>query len=71
MKSIQRNFSKISTDNPYWSTIICFAHIIRKKRYHYQVIKKYFNLLVDKDDYDKKDKKQILDWLRDISNPPN
>lgn len=65
---MKRNFKKISDNNPYWSTIVCFAHTIRNKSYSYEIIKKYFNLLVDKNDYDKKDKTQIFDWLYDMSN---
>lgn len=60
MKSIVRRFNKINQKNPGLSTISCFAITITGQNFSRQTIARGFNKLVDKDDYDKKDKKEII-----------
>ncbi len=69
MKSMQRRFDCISNKNPHWSSYICFAEAIKQQKFNKESIQIWFNKLVDKDDYDKKDKKTLLDQLYDLSNP--
>ncbi len=69
MKSIQRRFDDISNKNPYWSSYICFAEAIKQQKFNKESIQIWFNKLVNKDDYDKKDKKTLLDQLYILSNP--
>ena len=59
MKSIARRFKKISEKNPYWSDNTCFAVAITGQNFSRQTIAKWFNKLVDKNDYGKNDKKAI------------
>ena len=59
MKSIERRFKKISEKNPYWSDNTCFAVAITGQNFSRQTITKWFNKLVDKNDYGKNDKKEI------------
>ena len=68
MKSIQRRFDDISSKNPHWSSYICFAEVIKQQKFNKESIRIWFNKLVDKDDYDKKDKKALLDQLYALSN---
>lgn len=67
MKSIQRVFNKIRKENPHWSDYICFTETIMGRKFSRQIITRHFNKLVDKDDYDKKDKKSLLEQLFKLS----
>ena len=60
MKSIARRFNKINQKNPGLSTMSCFAMAITDQNFSRQTIARGFNKLVDKDDYAKKDKKEIV-----------
>lgn len=65
MKSIEKNFEKIQEKNPYWSSLVCFSETIRNRKFNsWKNTVSWFNKLVDKDDYDKRDKKEILTWLQ-------
>lgn len=63
MRSIKRRFDNISKANPYWSSYICFSAVIRGQKFSKQMIHRWFNKLVEKDDYDKRDKKALLAYL--------
>jgi len=63
MKSIKRKFEKLSKQHPDWSTYTCFAEMVYTQFFNQKVISRWFNKLVDKDDYDKKDKNDILAFL--------
>ncbi len=67
MKSIQRRFSNVQEKNPYWSSIICFNEAIKEQGFSQKNIYYWFLRLVDKDDYDKSDKKEILCFLLSIT----
>lgn len=67
MKSIQRVFNKTKKENPLLSDYICFTETIMGKKFSKQIITRHFNKLVDKDDYDKKDKKSLLEQLFKLS----
>lgn len=60
MKSIERDFKRISEGNPYWSSYVCFVEAIRGRKYNKRIIIRWFNKLVDKDDYDKEEKNDII-----------
>lgn len=63
MKSIKRNFDKIVTNNPGWSTYTCFAMAIVGKDFRNETIRRWFNKLVNKEDYSSRDKKEVLGFL--------
>lgn len=57
-------FSEIQRLNPYWSSYTCFAESIwGKKSLHPRLIRKWFDRLVEGDDYAKGDKNMILRFL--------
>ena len=70
MKSLERRFNNIAQQNPYWSSYICFAEAVRKQNFSKKIIMKYFNGLVEKEDYDKADKKEIIKHLLSLSSNP-
>jgi len=63
MKSIERRFNNIKKDNPYWSSYICFAEVVKNQNFSKQILHRWFNKLVDKNDYFRSDKKTILSHL--------
>jgi len=67
MRSVRRVFKKIRAENPCWSSYLCFAEAIRKKHFSRRTILKNFNALVDEKDYAKNEKKEIIDFLEELS----
>jgi hypothetical protein len=67
MKSVRRVFNRIRSENPYWSDYICFAEAVRGRRFSRKTIIRNFNSLVDKEDYAKSEKKEIIDFLVELS----
>ena len=58
--------------NPYWSDFVCFVETIKgKKDISSRVLKRYFEKLVDKDDYAKEDRGQIIKFLLDVRRTEN
>lgn len=70
MKSLERRFKNISEKKPLWSSYICFAEAVRGRRFNKQTIHRWFNKLVEKDDYARNEKKGILKHLCNLSNAP-
>jgi hypothetical protein len=67
MKSVKRIFNKVKKRNPLWSDYICFAEAVRGKKFSRKTIVRHFNSLVDKGDYAKGEKKDILKFLVELS----
>jgi hypothetical protein len=67
MRSVKRVFNRIRSKNPYWSDYICFAEAVRGRRFSRKTIIRNFNSLVDKEDYAKSEKKEIIDFLAELS----
>jgi hypothetical protein len=67
MKSLKRVFDKVRESNPLWSDYICFAEAVRGKKFSRKTIFGHFNSLVDKSDYAKSEKKDILRFLAELS----
>lgn len=69
MKSIKRRFDNISEKYPFWSSFICFQRAIEGQKFETRTIRHWFKKLVDKDDYDRKDRKAILQSLENLKVP--
>lgn len=70
MKSIKANFEKTSKKYPNHSSFICFGRTVMGKKYLPSVIRKNFNVLVDPDDYDPKDKFELFKHFDGLTNMP-
>lgn len=68
MKSLERRFKNIAEKNPVWSSYICFAEAIKNQHFSKQTISRWFQKLVNKDDYARKEKRAILSHLDNLSN---
>jgi hypothetical protein len=69
MKSIKRRFDNIAKRNPNYSSYLCFAEAVKERRFSKQMIQRWFNKLVDKDDYARSEKRETVDFLVSLSNP--
>jgi len=66
MRSIERRFIKISHKNPHLSSLACFKLAIEGQNFKKRTLYFWFNKLVEKEDYDQKEKRDIL---QDLVNP--
>ena len=71
MKSIKRLFDKVAKENPNWGSVIVFNHIVDGKNFSQDRIARWFNILVDKEEYDKSEKKAILEYVYLLNSPLN
>ncbi len=67
MRSLKRVFGKLNRENPNWSDYTCFSHAISGKGFSKKIISQYFNKLVDKDDYSREEKRDLLECLFRLS----
>jgi hypothetical protein len=70
MRSIQRRFEIEKQRNLNLSSFICFCKAVRGQKFSRDAIKRWFNKLVEKDDYRKSEKKLLISHLTDLSNCP-
>lgn len=59
---MKETYQKIIKKNPTLSSLVCYAKLIKTGKYSPQQITRGFNW-VDKDDYLKSQKSDILKWL--------
>ena len=69
MKSIERRFDNIAEKNQSWSSYVCFAEAVKGQGFTRQTLHRWFQKLVDKDDYSQGDKKELLTNLENLSKP--
>ena len=71
MKSIKARYISIREELPLkYSSYVCFARAIFEQKFRYKMISRWFNLLVDKEDYLQKERKAIVKYLHYLSNLP-
>ena len=68
MKSLERRFIHLVNKNLYWSTYTCFSQALINQNFQPSTVIRLFNKLVDKDDYEKKDKRAITAFLFSLQN---
>lgn len=66
---IKEKFNEITEKNINWSSYLCFAETIQKvKLKSKNNLRTNFNLLVERDDYARSEKRKILKFLYGLSN---
>lgn len=61
-------FRETLKNNPYWSSWTCFCEVVReRKSLSRRTVKKYFDKLIDKDDYAQNEKPQLLTFLYSLT----
>lgn len=68
MRSIERNYKKIQARNPNLGTYPCLAQVVRFRKFSRKSIIKVFNKLMPEDEYEKSEKKELIDYLEIQSN---
>ena len=69
MRSIQRRFNVLAEKNTNLSSFIIFSIAIKGQNFSKDIISRWFNKLVEKNDYDAGDKRIILKHLVALSCP--
>lgn len=71
MRSVHARYKIIQRNLPStYSSYICFARAIKHQRFSYELISKWFNKLVDKEDYRQRERNDIVVYLHRLSNTP-
>ena len=71
MRSIEARYLSMRKKYPeQYSSYICFARAIRGQKFSYEIISKWFNILVEKDDYVQNERNDIVKYLHYLSNTP-
>lgn len=60
MRSIEARFNLIAKKNPYLSSYIVFSMTVRGQGFAKDSIARWFNKLVSKEDYTRKDKENLI-----------
>lgn len=63
MTKLEISFKSLQEKNPYSSSYTCFANAVMGKGYGKMVIGQAFMKLVEKKDYERKDRDRILGYL--------
>ena len=64
MNSFAYQFNKTQESNPYWSSWVCFYKTMNKLNIKdKKKMRRYFNKLVDKNDYLQSEKNQLINYL--------
>ena len=69
MKSLERRFNNISEKSPNKGSYACFAEAVMDQGFTKQTVHRWFQKLVEKEDYAKGEKRSILKHLNNLSNP--
>ena len=69
MRSIKRRFGDYQKERPNVSTLVNFAAAVKGMEFKRDTLRRWFNILVDKEDYEGISKFDILVWLDGLANP--
>lgn len=69
MRSVQRRFNEIKRRNPYWGSYVCFVEAIHGQGFSKRVIYRWFNRLMDKEEFDQEERVAILRALKNLQPP--
>jgi hypothetical protein len=67
MRSILARFKEVESKNPSLSSYICFAMAVKGQGFGYETVTKSFTKCVSKDDYEKKDRPELIRQLVRLS----
>ncbi len=70
MRSIKARFENIQKKNPDFNTLICFNIATRHRGFKKKKLAENFNKLVDKNNYFKNEKKELISSIVEASKLP-
>lgn len=65
MKSLERRFIALRKRHPLFSDTVCFTEAVRDQGFSKETLDGWFNKLVEKDEYEKGYKKELLAYIRE------
>ncbi|PIR68205.1 hypothetical protein COU49_02570 [Candidatus Nomurabacteria bacterium CG10_big_fil_rev_8_21_14_0_10_35_16] len=68
MRSIEANYRKIQSRNPYLGTYPCLCQAVRYKKFSRKSLVKAFNELMPESEYSQDEKKELIDYLENQTN---
>jgi hypothetical protein len=68
MKSIEARFNKFIEEDPGYSDYLAFSMAVGGQKFSRKLVMEWFNKLVSKEDYDSRDKKEIIEGLMEHTN---
>ena len=63
MTKLEISFKSLQEKNPYWSSYTCLANAVMGRKFGKMEIGQNFIKLVEKSDYERKDRDRILGYL--------
>lgn len=73
MRSIKARYKNLQDKNYYWSSLVCFTEAVRGQNFSKDIINRWFNKIVDEDDYSREQRKAVLRNIykanKDVSAP--
>jgi len=63
MDNLTKRFDRISKENPNLSSFVCFCRALGTQDYHTDFVIQAFETFVDKGDYRRADKQEIITWV--------
>lgn len=70
MRSLKLRYEASTKVRRGCGSYIIFANAVKGSRFRRDKIRRWFNRLVEKDDYSPSDKRSLLQQLYELSNPP-
>lgn len=67
MENLKNHFNRITRQNPYLSSLICFNNTMKTRSYSDSIIKEAFNKLVDKSDYTRGIKDILISQAQELN----
>jgi LPS sulfotransferase NodH len=70
MKSLERRFKKLASENPAWSTFTCFSGAVSGQNFSKDRLRRWFRQLVSEDDYATGEAMAVLAFLEHLNKDP-
>ena len=67
MENLKNHFSRIARQNKSLSSLVCFYMTMKTRKYSQKVITDSFDKLVDKGDYQRKHKEELLEQVLELN----
>ena len=67
MENLTNHFNRITRQNPFWSSLICFNNTMKTRKYSQKIITDGFKKLVDKKDYPRKHYDELLEQAIELN----
>ena len=70
MRTLEHHFARVQSKNPLLGHYSCMYQAVRGKKFNEETISRWFTVLVDEDDYDRSDRRELIRQLVEASQNP-